>query len=919
MNIRKSCSPALAIAMLFSFVIPSWGIAEITDVTQPVTVVANEANPSASVEVNSVTVNNSNAATQVSANGENTSAELTVTENVSDSDTTGGGAKAVEVEAENGGTATVDVGGNLSVSDSGSDNFSPIGVKVDTNGDSSTANVAIGGDITVSDESTGAAGAAGIYTNSGGTDTSTEISVGGDITSTAEATGDHGHTETYGVRTNNSDTGSSTKVFVEGDIKAASESDNDTNTTGIKGDNHGKKTSVEIAVGGDVNANSASENVALANGIIADSDSSQSASAIISLEGNVNVSSNAQKSVYATGIYSNTSGDSSKSEITVGGSVTVSGTAFEPSKERGSTVSGVRAESRYGSGNSSEISIGKDVIVSGEATGADGRLTEFGVNADTYNGNTIDVSVGGYVNVSMSSGYRDSVATGLNAISNGEEAKTTIEVAGSVVVQSDKGAAGVYASAKNSGSVAVNIENGVSVNTEGNNSHSAIKTITDGEKSQVDITVTGDVTLEGTAERTERSDGENSSFVPVNAAVSVNPGNGGIINISIADGNAVSQIENNVTVQENGETVDRYSETTGSGIYIMEDDREELTKGSEITIHVEDKNGNDESVGELFENGNIVGGDVGLKVILNENSETNVNVVASGTVTGESAAVLVNKNVTEDNLSLTVWQIVPTEIDNEKHVVAAAERGEEPQVTEKTKKIEENIRYIIKVEPNANATLTTGGTTEYDGYNVAYQGDRVTLKVNAADGYFIEGAYNGLGERIPLQYADGVYYIDVPMGGGIYLSARIGKHEDPAPEGNASAPAVHVAPKGEGLTEIAKMDSVSAKIPAVNKYLKSEEREKMEKLPPIQQLLVVLMKAGFGDAAAASGYTVTEEAKTLADSLNADLRGAVLMQYRWENGVRAKWYVIEMVLEGNQNVRVAFRQLEDGTWEMKMI
>ena len=130
---------------------------------------------------------------------------------------------------------------------------------------------------------------------------------------------------------------------------------------------------------------------------------------------------------------------------------------------------------------------------------------------------------------------------------------------------------------------------------------------------------------------------------------------------------------------------------------------------------------------------------------------------------------------------------------------------------------------------------------------------------------------------------------------------------------------MHVAPKGEGLTEIAKMDSVSAKIPAVNKYLKSEEREKMAELPPIQQLLVVLMKAGFGDAAAASGYTLTEEAKTLADSLNADLRGAVLMQYRWENGVRAKWYVIEMVLEGNQNVRVAFRQLEDGTWELKMI
>ena len=849
MNIRKSCSLALAFAMLFSLVIPSWGIAEITDVTQPVTVVANEANPSASVEVNSVTVNNSNAATQVSANGENTSAELTVIENVSDSDTTGGGAKAVEVEAKNGGTAAVDVGGNLSASDSGSDNVYAIGVKVDTNGDSSTANVAIGGDITVSDESAGRTGTAGIYTRSNGTDTSTEISVGGDIASTAVSTVND--TESYGI--------------------------------------------------------------------LADSGSSKSATTKINVEGNVNGSSDGPGSASATGIDSDTSyANNSKNEIIVGGSVTVSGTVSEPFHELNSKVYGINAESQSGSGNSTEISVGKNVTATNEFTGTDKQsgYPVSGINTFNTNGNTIDVSVEGNVNVT-SSGESNANVFGINVNGDGENTKTKIEVAGTVAVRSDKRATGVRATASNGSSADITVGDGVAVYAEGNDSHYAINTNLG--NSQVDITVTGDVTLEGKTERTEQADGETSSFTPVNAAINVVSGSGGIVNISIADGNAVSKVENEVTVQKDGKTVDSYSETSGTGVYIMEDNRSVPTEGSKITVRVEDKDGNDASAGELFENGNITGGDVGLKVILNENSETNVNVVATGTVTGDTAAVMVNKSVTEENLSLTVWQIVPTEIDNEKHVVAAAERGEEPQVTEKTKKIEENIRYIIKVEPNANATLTTGGTTEYDGYNVAYQGDRVTLKVNAADGYFIEGAYNGLGERIPLQYADGVYYIDVPMGGGIYLSARIGKHEDPAPVENASAPAVHVAPKGEGLTEIAKMDSVSAKIPAVNKYLKSEEREKMTELPPIQQLLVVLMKAGFGDAAAASGYTLTEEAKTLADSLNADLRGAVLMQYRWENGVRAKWYVIEMVLEGNQNVRVAFRQLEDGTWELKMI
>ena len=849
MNIRKSCSLALVIAMLLCIVIPSWGIAETTDETQPVKVEANAQNPSVSKDVNSVTVNNSNAAAKVSADGENTSAELTVTENVSDSDASGGGAKAVEVEAKNGGTAAVDVGGNLSASDSGSDNVYAIGVKVDTNGDSSTANVAIGGDITVSDESAGRTGTAGIYTRSNGTDTSTEISVGGDIASTAVSTVND--TESYGI--------------------------------------------------------------------LADSGSSKSATTKITVEGNVNGSSDGPGSASATGIDSDTSyANNSKNEIIVGGSVTVSGTVSEPFHELNSKVYGINAESQSGSGNSTEISVGKNVTATNEFTGTDKQsgYPVSGINTFNTNGNTIDVSVEGNVNVT-SSGESNANVFGINVNGDGENTKTKIEVAGTVAVRSDKRATGVRATASNGSSADITVGDGVAVYAEGNDSHYAINTNLG--NSQVDITVTGDVTLEGKTERTEQADGETSSFTPVNAAINVVSGSGGIVNISIADGNAVSKVENEVTVQKDGKTVDSYSETSGTGVYIMEDNRSVPTEGSKITVRVEDKDGNDASAGELFENGSITGGDVGLKVILNENSETNVNVVATGTVTGDTAAVMVNKSVTEENLSLTVWQIVPTEIDNEKHVVAAAERGEEPQVTEKTKKIEENIRYIIKVEPNANATLTTGGTTEYDGYNVAYQGDRVTLKVNAADGYFIEGAYNGLGERIPLQYADGVYYIDVPMGGGIYLSARIGKHEDPAPEENASAPAVHVAPKGEGLTEIAKMDSVSAKIPAVNKYLKSEEREKMAKLPPIQQLLVVLMKAGFGDAAAASGYTLTEEAKTLADSLNADLRGAVLMQYRWENGVRAKWYVIEMVLEGNQNVRVAFRQLEDGTWELKMI
>jgi len=74
-----------------------------------------------------------------------------------------------------------------------------------------------------------------------------------------------------------------------------------------------------------------------------------------------------------------------------------------------------------------------------------------------------------------------------------------------------------------------------------------------------------------------------------------------------------------------------------------------------------------------------------------------------------------------------------------------------------------------------------------------------------------------------------------------------------------------------------------------------------------------MIKAGFGEAAAASGFTINEDAQKLIDSLSVDLRKAVQVIEKYENGVKVKWYTIEMIFPGNQIARVAFRQLEDDT------
>ena len=827
MNIRNFSSLALVMILLFSLIIPSGVMAdgespaassEPADVTTPVTVDATVQDPDKTAEYNSVTVTGNTPAVTVSATGQDASADVKITENVSDT-TDNSSAKAVDVSSSNGGSASVVIGGDVTASSEASSQSSNDAVGVEVTSSDSTAEMTVNGSV---DVSTKGASATAIYTNDQGTSGSTQVTVKENVSVFSETDNSYGYKITQGITTQNS----------------------------------GTNTSTDISVGGNVNA------VSIANEL---------------------------GSLEVNGIHT-TNGVGSQTTETPSTKITVDG----------------------------------DVTVIADSAGK-GDVTAGGVMSNN-NGGTVDVSVGGDVNVTAANEHTSS-ATGVSASAK-ENAKTTIEIAGTVEVQSSHQLFGVSATATNGGSIDVSVGNGITLTTEGDGRHTGISANSTGESSQVDITVTGDVSLEGNVEHTYKQTKPSASTTPStepfygdnNASITASASNGGIINISIEEGNSISLINNDVTVTEGVETVDSYSYVSGIGASVSE--LSQNTADGNVTIRVEDTDGNDTYDGEFFDNGNVLGGDVGLQVVLNENSNTEVNVVASGTIMGGNAAVLVNKNVTEDNLSLTVWQIVPTEtIDNEEHVVVTKEVTDEgynvPVSTEQTQKIEQNIQYIIKVEPNANATLTTGGTTAYEGYNVARQGDRVTLKINAADGYYIEGAYNGLGERIPLQYADGVYYIDVPMGGGIYLSARVGRHEE-APEERSTA--VRVASKGEGLTAIATMKSSNRPaIPAINRYLKAEERKAMAALPPIQQLLVVMIKAGFGEAAATSGFTISEDAQKLIDSLNVDLRKAVQVIEKYENGVKVKWYTIEMVFPGNQIARVAFRQLEDGTWTIKML
>lgn len=202
------------------------------------------------------------------------------------------------------------------------------------------------------------------------------------------------------------------------------------------------------------------------------------------------------------------------------------------------------------------------------------------------------------------------------------------------------------------------------------------------------------------------------------------------------------------------------------------------------------------------------------------NRDNKVNVLVEGELDAKDVGILLREYSTNDarissqldpNLNLTVWKIKLNDNNNaaEKELaasepeihVANAESlpkdsryklNDESQTsrlntrgnasTRTTARDFElnNIMYIIKVEqPSEGGTITAVDENGNDlaksfGFDVAHEGEKVMLKANLEEGYNIIAAYNGLGEKQPLlKDEQGNYYIFIPKGGGVYLSAEL--------------------------------------------------------------------------------------------------------------------------------------------------
>ena len=282
----------------------------------------------------------------------------------------------------------------------------------------------------------------------------------------------------------------------------------------------------------------------------------------------------------------------------------------------------------------------------------------------------------------------------------------------------------------------------------------------------LEITILGNISSDSTGIRSDSNNGETSIFVTED--ITTKEGYG----ISLNGSN-----ESESTISIGGDV--KTDGTAGIDISEFNSSQAKVTVGGDVRAASEDS--------------------TGLSVYARDNST--VDVLVAGTIAGDQVGVFLGETVFDaeekrfedvtsaDNFKLTVWQI---ELNDEGHAAESANLhiSDEDHQThdreivygETEQEFEKSILYIIKVEqPSEGAVLRAtdenGNALEKShDYEVAHEEDTVLLKIDIQSGFELLGAYNGLGEKVPLlQDANGNFYVEVPKGGGVYLSAKIGK------------------------------------------------------------------------------------------------------------------------------------------------
>ena len=387
---------------------------------------------------------------------------------------------------------------------------------------------------------------------------------------------------------------------------------------------------------------------------------------------------------------------------------------------------GVNAQANEGS---TKVDVKKDVSVTVVGDGDNWTYSNgYGVRTRTYGDNSVTATIGGDVNVDVTS--KDS----------SEEKNNGVSYAYGIQANAYHGA----------GTTEITVEGNVSTNANTPDGYAYSEGIVVGNNGAgtTEITVEGNVST----------------------------------NASTSDGYAYSD---GIVV---GNQYEYYNENATGSILI--------TVGGDVTATA--TAGGENGQAEAF--GAVVG-----------NGAASTDIVVGGTVSGDTAAVLLSgqrydkesekfvpSTIIGDNVTLTVWEIKPNEDgdyavrrnDEQAPVLLNDEQAPEGEEQKLYKSVEESelkaIQYIIKIQAGQEDIISTEGTSSYTAgertYDVAHEGDSVTLKLNVPAGYVIDGAYGDEGQSWSLtRDANGNYYLTVPRGGGVMLSVKLSAIVAPAP------------------------------------------------------------------------------------------------------------------------------------------
>ena len=383
------------------------------------------------------------------------------------------------------------------------------------------------------------------------------------------------------------------------------------------------------------------------------------------------------------------------------------------------------------------------VVIDGEAWQATGE-TITGIEMAAYEGAKDPASVHIGVNDLLVVGNASSVAAtaadditsfGVGAISTGE---TSVSVAAeeNVTAESDILATGARVTADDGGSAKVTVGGDLAaIATEDTACGADLKASDGGEAT---LSVNGQLT----------ADGELQAYgVDANAS-----GEGTEIKAVVTEGVAATG-----------------AFSVGASLTAIEN--------AAVSLQIGDQNTDADLAGETY---GLILSTVGQNE--EEPAAGTVQALVTGTISGGDAPVVITEGTASENVTLTVWTI---DLNAEGQAVLEGSYDDQGRLnteyTDNARAFEQKqVFYIIKVEqPEAGATLTAvkqdgSALDKRDGFDVANEDDTVLMKVDLQEGYRLSGAYSDLGQSVEmLQDAAGNYYVVVPKGGAVYLSAML--------------------------------------------------------------------------------------------------------------------------------------------------